>query len=553
MSLRDLSRQLLRKIKHRIVPPDTGYMSWVPILERERSVWADAVSRANGPYVLLGTSLGRFKWEVNFDSTLAVALTLRGARVRVVMCDRQLEACSAWVRQGMGDSFHGERDTPQATLCDGCYQPGVDVMGPLSLPIWRYSGLVDKSALAKAVTGVDTMSLEQIRRFELDAMSIGEHAVAGAIRFFACARLEDVPDHLTVTRRYLRAAIMTTIATQRLFDEHPFAVACGSHGIYVPQGLVFEVARKRGARVVNWHQAYRRQCVLFSHGDTYHKTLLHEPVHEWMPSRWTGAHDAAITQYLDSRQYGKQDWIAFNREPDARSIEAATQLGVDFSRPIIGLLTNVAWDAQLHYGATPFDDMMSWLVETIRYFATRPELQLLIRIHPAEVKGYIVSRQPALAEIQRAFPTLPTNIFVIPPESTISTYETMGRCNAVIIYATKTGIELTARGTPVIVAGEAWIKNKGFAFDAHSREEYLNLLGQLPLDRSLDEEKTRLAKQYAYHFFLRRMIPVKFLDDKLRASVKSLAELAPGADPGLDVICRGILEASSFIYDQEVP
>ncbi len=541
---------LLRRLKRRFVPPDSGFMNWEPILERDRRVWADALSRANGPYVLLGTSIGRFKWEVNFDSMLAVALTMRGARIRLLICDRQLEACSAWVRQGMSESFESDRDTPQSTLCKDCYQPGMDVMGPLALPIWRYGELVDKDALARAHAGVDTMTLDQIRDFKIDGVAVGEHAVAGAIRFFACARLEDEPEHLSVTRRYLRAAIMTMFGTRQMFREHPFAVACGSHGIYVPQGPVFEVARQSGVRVVNWHQAYRQKCVLFSHGDTYHKTLLHEPASAWTPSRWTAEEEAEITQYLDSRQYGKQDWISFNREPDARSIEAATKLGVDFSRPCIGLLTNVAWDAQLHYGATPFKDMMSWLVETIRYFATRPELQLLIRIHPAEVKGYIVSRQPALAEIQRAFPVLPSNVFVIPPESTISTYETMGRCNAVIIYATKTGIELSARGIPVIVAGEAWIKNKGFAFDAHSREEYQNLLARLPLAGGLDERQTTLAKQYAHHFFMRRMIPVGFLDDKLRANIKSLRELAPGADPGLDVICNGILEATPFIYDR---
>lgn len=549
MTVRDTARRLLRGIKHRVSPPDRGYMDWSAIIERDRHRWSEARARADGPEVLLGTTIGRFKWEVNFDSALAVALTLRGARVSLLVCDHQLPACSAWVRQSMPPSFRADVHTPQATLCEGCLQPTVRVLEPLGLPIHRYSDLISEAELDSATAGTEELDLEQIRELRLDGVAVGEHSVAGAIRFFACARLEDEPNHLDVTRRYLRAAIMTALASRKAMTASAAKVVCGSHGIYVPQGIVSEVARKLGVRVVNWHQAYRQHCVLFSHGDTYHKTLLHEPTSEWEPSQWSPAREREIVSYLDSRQYGKQDWISFNREPDSKSLELVAEMGVNFDKPCIGLLTNVAWDAQLHYGATPFADMMTWLIETIRHFASRPDLQLLIRIHPAEVKGYIPSRQPALAEIQRAFPTLPSNVFVIPPESTISTYETMERCNAVIIYATKTGIELSARGVPIIVAGEAWIKNKGFARDASSKEEYFKILDGLPLSERLTDEQTQRARKYAYHFFMRRMIPVSYLDDKMRPAVDAVDELEPGRDPGMDVVCKGILEGSTFVFD----
>lgn len=548
MSLRDTARRVLRTIKQRVSPADLGYMDWSAIIGRDRGRWTRARSTASGPQVLIGTTVGRFKWEVNFDSVLAVALTLRGARVRLLVCDHQLPACSAWVRQTYPAEFSPDRHSPQNTLCSDCLQPTLGVLGSLGLPVLRYSDLISPPELDAAMAGFDALDLDGIRDLVLDGVAVGEHSIAGAIRFFACARLEDEPGHMAVTRRYLRAAIMTKLAAQRAMTSPPADAVCGSHGIYVPQGLVSEVARKLGVRVINWHQAYRQKCVLFSHGDTYHKTLLNEPASEWMPTRWDAEREREIVSYLDSRQYGKQDWISFNREPDARSIDAVKAMGVDFAKPCIGLLTNVAWDAQLHYGATPFKDMMTWLSETIRHFATRPDLQLLIRIHPAEVKGYIPSRQPALAEIKRAFPALPSNVFVIPPESTISTYETMERCNAVIIYATKTGIELSARGVPVIVAGEAWIKNKGFALDAATQDEYFRLLATLPLPERLDVARTTLARKYAYHFFMRRMVPIAYLDDKMRPAIESVAALEPGRDAGLDTICDGILGGASFVF-----
>ena len=68
---------------------------------------------------------------------------------------------------------------------------------------------------------------------------------------------------------------------------------------------------------------------------------------------------------------------------------------------MIGLLTNVSWDAQLHYPANAFANMLEWLVQTCRYFATRPDLQLLVRVHPAEISGFPPSRQPILGELRK--------------------------------------------------------------------------------------------------------------------------------------------------------
>jgi hypothetical protein len=183
-------------------------------------------------------------------------------------------------------------------------------------------------------------------------------------------------------------------------------------------------------------------------------------------------------------------------------------------------------------------------------------LQLIIRIHPAEVRGTLLSRQPLLAEIQRAFPALPPNVFVIPPESQISTYAVMHQCDSVLIYGTKTGVELTSVGIPVIVAGEAWIRNKGVTLDAASPAEYFRLLDRLPLRARLSEEIVQRARRYAYHFFFRRMIPLDMMKPAAgwppyRLELSGLADLLPGRSPGLDVICEGILTGSEFIYPAE--
>lgn len=92
----------------------------------------------------------------------------------------------------------------------------------------------------------------------------------------------------------------------------------------------------------------------------------------------------------------------------------------------------------------------------------------------------VPSRQPIVAEIKKIFPQLPPNVFVIPPESQVSTYAAMQECDTVLIYNTKTGIEISSQGIPVVVAGEAWIRNKGISLDATSPQGYFQILDQLP-------------------------------------------------------------------------
>jgi hypothetical protein len=200
--------------------------------------------------------------------------------------------------------------------------------------------------------------------------------------------------------------------------------------------------------------------------------------------------------------------------------------------------------------------MVEWLVQTCQYFAGRPDLQLLIRVHPAEISGFPPSRQPILHELHKRLPSLAPNIIVVPPESGMSTYALMSLCNAAIIYGTKMGVELTSVGVPVIVAGEAWIRNKGLTDDASSPEEYFRILDRLPFRERLGSEQLARARRYAYHFFFNRMIPLPFIEPKAgypiyRLKLERLDQLMPGQNHGLDTICDGILGKGPFVLREQ--
>jgi hypothetical protein len=554
-----LIRSLLGKILPRRTaeaPSKDPYPDWRRLLQQDHELWQTALSKANGPYILLATSAGGYVPGAIGESMLAAALTLHGAKVEILLCDEVLPACIQamlhFLPSQEGFAAHG----PQQHLCRECYAPGVKMYNSLGLPVHRYSDFLTAEDRESAGSLALSIPASEIESFRLDGLAVGEHALAGTLRFFASGNLNAEPGAEPILRRYFEASLLTTYATRRLLDSNNFAAACFHHGIYVPQGLIGEVARAQNVRVVNWNPTYRKKCFIFSHHDTYHHTLLEEPTRNWENIEWKGEREDEVMEYLKSRWRGTQDWIWFHEKPEEDLATIAGELGVDFNRPCIGMLTNVMWDAQLHYRANAFPNMLEWVIQTIRYFISRPELQLLIRVHPAEIRGTLPSRQPLVAEIKRVFPDLPKNIIVIPPESQVSTYAAMNQCDSVIIYGTKTGVELTSMGIPTIVAGEAWIRNKGITRDAATAAEYFQILDELPQRERLDESITQRARKYAYHFFFRRMIPLSFMRESnvgspFRLELDSIEQLLPGRDLGLDVICDGIMNGKEFIYPAE--
>jgi hypothetical protein len=523
-------------------------------VERDQHAWRDAQRQAtSGQRILLGAGYGGQLASTRLESLLGVALTLRGANASVLLCDAALTACLAcnapWYPHQRVFVRHG----PARDLCRHCFEPAARMYASLGFRVHRYSDYLDAQDLSIAADVSTGVPLSEMSSFRYEGIQVGEHALAGAVRFFARTSLECEPSAEAVLRRYLQAAILTALAIRRLVRSEGIDCAVFDHGIYVPNGVVGEVCRTNGVRVVNWAVAYRTRCFIFSHDDTYHRTMMHEPVEVWDELAWTAALDRQIMDYLRTRWYGTEDWVRVHEllASDARA--AIGDLGIDFSKPCIGLLTNVMWDARVNYAASVFRDMKEWVLTTVGYFALRADLQLIIRVHPAERHG---TQQRIDRDIREAFPTLPQNVIVIPPESPLSTYAVMERCNAALIYATKTGVELTSFGIPTIVAGEAWIRNKAITMDANSKDEYMRLLSSLPVQARLSQQAIERARKYAYHFFFRRMIPVEAFTPTLKdapyaMSIRGLDDLLPGHSAGLDVICNGILDGTPFIYHAE--
>lgn len=512
-----------------------------------------SVGNLSSPKVLVCTSAAGHLTALNFEALVACALRVRNASVDFMLCDGALSACMECTSQFFPGSTVKKLSTPGLNgLCGGCTPVGQRVLHGLRFNILYYSKFIDASQKDTANSFKVNIPLAEIRDFELDGIDIGMQAYAGCLRFFAKSDINDEPHAEYVLREYLYSAILTYFALSNLFSKTQYDVCVLNHGIYVPQGIVVKVCEKFNIRVVTWNPGYRNGCFLFSHKASYHYTMLEEPKAEWENIQWNKVKQTKILEYLRSRSTGEQDWIKWHSKPNLEFAGEAIGAEFDTTKHTAVAYTNVLWDAQLHFHQNAFENMLDWLHETVAWYSRNPDKQLIIRIHPAEITGTLRSRQRVRDELQAKFPEMSKNIFIIDPENNLSSYKLASLSDVAIIYGTKIGVELAAIGMPVIVAGEAWIRNKGFTTDIKNRSEYEEVLNRITLLKKLKNEKLVLAQKYAYYFFFARMIQVNFMSSRsgwpsLFPNITNNDDFEVGKDIGLDIICNGILSEKSFV------
>jgi hypothetical protein len=176
------------------------------------------------------------------------------------------------------------------------------------------------------------------------------------------------------------------------------------------------------------------------------------------------------------------------------------ELGLD-ARPLVLLATNVLGDS-LTLGRQVFSQSMAeWIARTVQYFAGRPDVQLVIRIHPGEV----LTHGQSMAEVVRqVLPRLPEHIRLIGAKEKVNTYDLVETADLGLVYTTTVGMEMAMYGVPVIVSGVTHYRGRGFTYDPDSWVSYFKQLGLIlskPEAFKLSRQQVESAWEYAYRFF----------------------------------------------------
>jgi hypothetical protein len=281
------------------------------------------------------------------------------------------------------------------------------------------------------------------------------------------------------------------------------------NGSILEMGAVYQVARHLGLPAVTYEFGEQRGRIWLALNS---EVMLQETDALWEMRNENPLSDdqlAQIRALYESRQNASL-WQNFSRlwqgSPGQGGERVRQSLALD-SRPVVLLAANVIGDS-LTLGRQIFSkNMTDWLERTVQIFAGRPDVQLVVRIHPGE--RYTTG--PSVAQVVRqALPDMPAHIRLVEALDPVNTYDLLEIADLGLAYTTTVGMEMAMSGVPVIVGGKTHYRNKGFTLDPDSWQSYQELLARClanPGDYRPTREQVERAWQYAYRFFFEYPCP----------------------------------------------
>ncbi|NTV37567.1 MAG: hypothetical protein HGA53_11500, partial [Anaerolineaceae bacterium] len=208
--------------------------------------------------------------------------------------------------------------------------------------------------------------------------------------------------------RFERNMEIAKVAYQYLKDHKPNLVVV-PNGAIQELGIVYRIAKFLKIPVVTFEFGDQRQRIWIARNS--------EVMRQETDELWRARRNVPLTEEQLERMrslfMARQRatlWENFARrwqDTPAQGGEKIRQdLGLD-NRPVVLLATNVLGDS-LTLGRQVFTrSMTEWISRTVQYFAGRPDVQLVIRIHPGEVLTHGLSM---VNVVHQVMPKLPEHI-----------------------------------------------------------------------------------------------------------------------------------------------
>ena len=167
-------------------------------------------------------------------------------------------------------------------------------------------------------------------------------------------------------------------------------------------------------------------------------------------------------------------------------------------RPTVLLGTNVVGDTATLGREIGFESQLDWLEQTLEWFKARPDVGLVIRVHPGELFGGCAMPLGPWLEERVADQE---NVHLVGPEERVNTYAIAKRVVGGLLYVSNLGSDLVARGLPVITVGKTPYFGLEIAQEARSAEHYVELVQRLfagELEVSPQARKNALRQIYVF-------------------------------------------------------
>jgi hypothetical protein len=489
----------------------------------------------SGKKILFHPIDARYGLHTYIEGGIAKALQVRGSEVKMLICGGVLKTCPG----------HFTIKKPRVTWqCENCVSFSRKFYETVGLPYVSYRDYITKEDIETITKKVNEMSMKECKNFVHKGVKVGFHAFTSANRYFIGAKTEEELYNSVFRSELISAIISTDVAEKIIADEKP-DIMVNSHGCYSTWGSFSELFMNKNIKVYIWGGGgHKKDTLIFERhdiGDCY--TRYYEEARK--KRALDKNEEEELKSFLDDRMTGIGGDTSLYGFSTDKTNDLKKMFDIDKYKKTYVLFSNLPWDSSLLKTNKGFKDVYEWVSCTIELFKEKPNLQLIIKIHPSEKVHE--SKNTVMDYINEKYDILPKNIKIIPPDGDISPYSLLPFIDVGIVYNGTIGLEMAIKNIPVVATGIAPYSEKGFTYDISTKKEYSEILFS---DITTLPNQVNLAKSFAHFYFIKSLIPRSFIYYNsflnLGWNIKSLEDFKPGKNKHLDKICNYILHGGIY-------
>ncbi|MBY0471662.1 capsule biosynthesis protein [bacterium] len=396
------------------------------------------------------------------EALIAESLVRSGNQVSYVTCGRTFnDYCVSMSAFSLGYQSSSEE---KEKVCKSCVQNKNLILkefGFTNYDLFSKLSTEDRSeadALLKSVTQKNFLDLS------LHDVPVGKMALYEVLLTFKRIDLDFTPDQWAAYLSSLKNTIYSVLAGKKILDQVQPDRVFVYNNLYSVNAAFCRLAENRGAKVYFLHGglglANRNQTLIMGTGNAFqfYKRLIDQWADfENIPSPKEDL--AAVTDHYLEVLKG-QNVFAYSepREGDPQDLREKLSIRKD-QKVLVAAMSSLDEMFSAHsigIRKIPqnllFSDQVEWVQALIQYVKDRPELFLVIRVHPREFPNKRENQKSQHAcLLEKVFSDLPPNVRVNWPSDGISLYDLAEETDVFLSSWSSVGKEMSFLGIPVVV------------------------------------------------------------------------------------------------------
>ena len=526
---------LLRKCKHHI----QQYIYIVYIIRSRLKQQLKSVNSlfslqtCSGKRVLV-TLIETQHYHYHVVLLIAKALQLRGAFVKVLVCNEYLQGCE----------IKSIKNSHDSDPCRSCRLNLKHLLPLYGLDIVYLSEILPHKTIEQTEVKAD-YALQSNCSVDVHGISLDQSIKDSVVRYFYGAVPNNESQVKLVRRSHISTAILTTEIAYHLdqsFKPHSVLSTMPCYSAWEGLHLYFKMNGNR-SHIISMNPFDFNTIKLDSYA-LYGSTDRFKRYLECRSSKHSLNNNemSLLDYFMEARSLGKSSVMQRDQYFADSNESVASILGIDISKTNIFVFTNIHWDVGLSDNGALYSDVVSFAINTIELLRDHPDVHVYLKPHPGEV--YTNNSLGGISSIvKNHFSRLPANLTIIEPELKVNTYDLFPFISKGVIFTGTLGLEMMLSGIPVISTGKTAHYGLGLAAEPADECSYLNLLLGKDTMPIISRKHLEL---FAYFYFIRTGIPFDFVPQVYGKqfsgfTLSSLNSLLPSESPILDHICEYLI------------